>query len=121
MEVQSLFINLTSDNPERLFTFYRDIVGLPVMPDMGDYALNVAGATLGIDGHSDTKGVAKDPSRLLIDLGVADLAAEQGRLEGLGVKFTRTAGKEYWGGVISTFTDPDGNIVQLVEFHPEAA
>ena len=42
--------------------------------------------------------------------------AEQKALEGKGVKFLRTAGKEEWGGVISTFADPDGNLLQLVEF-----
>jgi predicted enzyme related to lactoylglutathione lyase len=121
MEVQSLFLNITSDNPSRLYAFYKDTVGLPVMPDMGEFALNIAGATLGIDGHSETKGAAKDPTRVLIDLFVADLTAEQSRLESLGVKFSRTAGKEPWGGVISTFPDPDGNLVQIIEFRPPTA
>ena len=121
MEVQSLFLNLTSEDPARLYAFYKDTVGLSVMPDMGEFTLNVAGAALGIDGHSETKGSAKEPSRVLIDLFVADLAAEQSRLEGLGVKFIRTAGREEWGGVISTFPDPDGNLVQIIEFQPPTA
>ena len=49
----------------------------------------------------------------------AACAAEQSRLEEQGVKFIRTAGKEYWGGVISTFLDPDGNYCQLVQYKPE--
>jgi predicted enzyme related to lactoylglutathione lyase len=53
---------------------------------------------------------------MLLDFFVDDLAAEQKRLEAAGVKFIRTAGKEPWGGVISTFLDPDGNYCQLIEF-----
>ena len=56
---------------------------------------------------------------MLINFFVDDLAAEQARLEGLGVKFIRTAGREEWGGVISTFLDPDGNYCQLIQFRPE--
>jgi predicted enzyme related to lactoylglutathione lyase len=37
------------------------------------------------------------------------------------VKFIREKGTEYWGGVISTFNDPDGNTIQLMEFKPELA
>ncbi len=71
-----------------------------------------------IDAHSDVKGSTKEPARVLMSCFVADLAAEQKRLEGRGVKFIRTAGKEAWGGVISTFVDPDGNYLQLIEFKP---
>lgn len=33
--------------------------------------------------------------------------------------FIRTAGREPWGGVISTFADADGNYCQLIEFRPQ--
>jgi hypothetical protein len=62
---------------------------------MGESAFHVGGATTGIDGHSDTKGAAKEPQGVLLDFFVDDLASEQGRLEGLGVKFIRKEGKEY--------------------------
>lgn len=55
---------------------------------------------------------------MLIDFFVDDLKAEQARLESRGVKFIRKEGKEYWGGVISTFLDPDGNYCQLIEYKP---
>ncbi len=118
MEVNDLFINITSEDPARLLAFYRDVVGLPGNPNMGEAALRAGSATLGFDGHSETRGPAKEPQRVLINLFVNDLAAEQARLEKAGVKFIRTGGKEPWGGVISTFPDPDGNYCQLIEFHP---
>jgi len=121
MKVNSTFINITSEDPERLRKFYAEVVGLPRKPEMGDGAMDIGGATLGIDGHSQVRGAAKEPQRVLIDLFVDDLMSEQRRLENQGVTFIRTAGREYWGGVISTFMDPDGNYVQLIEYKPEAA
>ena len=119
MKINSFLVNLTSENPEQMKAFYGDIVGLSKNPDMGDGAFHAGGAIIAIDGHSETKGPAKEPQRVLIDFFVDDLAAEQARLEGAGVKFIRSAGKEYWGGTISTFLDPDGNYCQLIEYRPE--
>jgi predicted enzyme related to lactoylglutathione lyase len=119
MNVNSCVINVTSEDPAKLTSFYRDVVGLAPNPEIGeDGAFNAGGTALVIDGHSETKGVAKEPQRVLVNFFVDDLAAEQKRLEGQGVKFIRTAGKEFWGGVISTFLDPDGNYCQLIELKP---
>lgn len=106
-----------SENPERLRTFLRDVVGLSDdHPEIGSPFL--AGETsIYVGEHSEVHGQAKEPARMLLNFPVADLAAEQKRLEGLGVKFIRTAGKEAWGGVISTFVDPDGSYWQLMEYH----
>jgi predicted enzyme related to lactoylglutathione lyase len=116
MKVSSFLINLTSDDPELMRSFYEDIVELPKREGMGEGAFAVGDATLTIDGHSETRGKAREPQRVLIDFFVDDLDAEQTRLEARGVEFIRKAGKEYWGGVISTFLDPDGNYCQLIEY-----
>ena len=63
-------------------------------------------------------GLRNRDVRALLYGSTAATAAEQKRLEGQGVKFTRTAGRWTWrwgAGVISTFRDPDGN--QLVLHH----
>ena len=119
MNVTDTFINITSEDAERLVAFYHGTVGLPMRPEMGDHSVQVGCTTLSFDTHSETRGATKEPSRVIISMLVDDLAAEQSRLEALGVKFSRTAGKEFWGGLISTFSDPDGNILQLVQFTPE--
>jgi predicted enzyme related to lactoylglutathione lyase len=119
MHVTQFVVNLTSEDPKLLTSFYEDIVELPHRDGMGETAFALGDATLIIDGHSDTKGKAKEPQRVLINFFVEDLASEQARLEGRGVEFTRKAGKEYWGGVISTFLDPDGNYCQLIEYKGE--
>jgi predicted enzyme related to lactoylglutathione lyase len=118
MQVNQFILNVTSEDPERLGTFYRDVVQLQPA-EIGEYAFSVGGgATLIIDGHSETKGKSKEPHRTLINFMIDDLASEQARLEALGVPFIRKAGREYWGGVISTLLDPDGNYAQLMEFKP---
>lgn len=118
MKVNSCVINVTSEKPEQLVSFYKDVVGLEPRPEMGEGAFDAGGASFHIDGHSETKGPTKEPQRVLVNFFVDDLAAEQKRIEGQGVTFIRTAGKEEWGGVISTFIDPDGNYCQLIEFKP---
>jgi predicted enzyme related to lactoylglutathione lyase len=121
MKVNSLVVNITSEQPQQLTAFYRDVVGLAPNPDVGEGGFLVGGATFIIDGHSETKGPAKEPQRVLINFFVDDLAAEQARLGAQGVTFIRSAGREPWGGVISTFLDPDGNYCQLIEYKPQAA
>ncbi len=118
MQVNSFLINVTSKDPARLKDFYANTVGLPLNPDMGEGAMMAGPTPFLVDGHDGVTGPAKEPARMLLDFFVDDLAAEQKRLEAAGVKFIRTAGKEEWGGVISTFLDPDGNYCQLIEYKP---
>lgn len=112
-------VSRNTDDPERMRTFYRDIVGLSEGPAELGSPFMVGGTTLNISPHSEVSGSAKEPARVLLNFMVADLAAEQRRIESHGVEFIRTAGREPWGGVISTFPDPDGNYLQLIEFRPE--
>ncbi|MPZ23672.1 MAG: hypothetical protein GEU28_09025 [Dehalococcoidia bacterium] len=119
MKVTQFVLNINSEQPEELGRFYRDVVGLEPNPAIGGDAFTLgAGVSMLIDGHSEVKGRVKEPERVLINFFVDDLVAEQARLEAQGVEFIRTAGREFWGGVISTFLDPDGNYCQLIEFSP---
>lgn len=118
MQVQSFNININSPEPEKLVAFYRDVIGLPENPDLG-HCVIAGGAMIFFDTHSEIGGPTTEPARVLINFFVDDLAAEQRRLKDQGVRFIREAGREFWGGVISTFLDPDGNYVQLLEFRPE--
>lgn len=117
MQCDGFILNVTTEKREGLVAFYRDVVKLEQDPNLGEGAFKVAeGAHLMIDGHSEVHGTAKEPQRYLINFFVNDLAAEQRRLEEQGVTFIRSAGREAWGGTISTFLDPDGNYCQLIEF-----
>jgi predicted enzyme related to lactoylglutathione lyase len=119
MQVSSLIVNVTSEQPDRLIEFYREVVALPPRPEIGAGAFDAGGgAAFIVDGHSETKGPAREPHRVLINFFVDELAPEQERLEAQGVQFIRKAGREPWGGIISTFVDPDGNYCQLIEYRP---
>ena len=120
MHVNQIIININSEQPGVLLAFYRDVVGLPPHPDSNrESTLIAGGAELVFDSHSAVHGRAPQPQRILLNLFVDDLAAEQARIEAAGVTFIRSAGREFWGGVISTFADPDGNYCQLIAFRPE--
>ncbi len=119
MEVTSFTVSLTSERPEALIAFYRDVLQLPEEPEMGEGSFKAGPISLLVDGHSETHGKAREPQRVMINFFVADIEAEQQRLLAQGVPCIRDKGKEYWGGVISTFTDPDGNYIQLIQFRPE--
>ena len=112
-------VQRSSDNPERLRDFYRNVVGLSDdHPDLGNPFM--AGATpIYIGAHSEVLGKTKEPARIMLNLFVEDVAAEQKRIEAHGMKFLRSAGREFWGGIISTFEDPDGNYTQIIEFKPQ--
>ena len=122
MEIVDFTLNLTSDDPERLIGFYRDVVGLA--PDRkSGHSLSAGPARLRITGHSETKGASKDPTRALINLFITDVESEFNRLRDRGVKVIRAPEREPWGGLVSTLADPDGNYFQLIEAldRPDAA
>ena len=116
------FIQLASPDRERLYAFYRDVIQLPARENMGpdNFAL-ASETTLAIVEHSEVSGPAREPARVTLDFWVDDIESEQAKLEAAGVKFTRDMGLEFWGGIISTFNDPDGNILQLIQYRPELA
>lgn len=122
MEINVVSIQLATSDPQRLAAFYRDVVKLKPTEGMGDQSFHAGPAgLLFIVDHSEVSGPTAEPARAIIDLHISGLDAEQERLEAAGVKFIRSKGVEYWGGVISTFEDPDGNRIQLMEYRPELA
>jgi predicted enzyme related to lactoylglutathione lyase len=117
MNVTHFGLLITSENAERLIEFYRDVVGLTPKPEWGIGAFGLGETSaINIDGHSEVHGTAKEPQRHLVNLFVEDAAKEQARLEAAGVQFVRRLGREEWGGIISTFVDPDGNYLQLIQY-----
>jgi len=120
MNVNSVSIQLASPDPDRLLVFYRDVVQLPMETEMGDHAFKIGDAgILFVVEHGEVSSPTKEPARAIIDLHIDNLDEEHERLKKAGVQFSREKGREYWGGIISTFADPDGNRIQLIEFRPE--
>lgn len=119
MIVSEFVVTVHSKQPGALIAFYQDVVGLRPAFEITPGAFMAGSssfASIIIEEHSEIRGGAKEPHRMLLNFVVKDLTAEQQRLESFGVRFIRSAAVEPGVGIFATFVDPDGNYCQLVEF-----
>jgi predicted enzyme related to lactoylglutathione lyase len=98
------------------------MLGLDVTMESPDYVILGGGspdaAWLGIGTHSEVRGRNQDPARHMIGLNSSDIQADWKRLKEAGVEFIEDPtqyGDDLW---LATLKDPEGNLVQLFEFHP---
>ena len=109
-------ITLWTDDLERMFYFYSQVMILPLHSRHDDFiAFELGGIRFNIGLHSNVNGPSADPYRVMTHLGVADIQHEHQRLAALGVEFIRPPEQESWGGWVATLADPDGNIIQLLQ------
>jgi predicted enzyme related to lactoylglutathione lyase len=116
---QSLALNLNSimigtSQPDALAKFYENVFGRPADMSEGGWSMWQSGnCALSIGEHSEVKGKAKEPSRIMLNLETRDVKGEFERL----TKMSATVIKEPYemgGGWIATLADPDGNFIQLM-------
>ena len=120
MQVQPFLVTLNSEDPDRLTAFYEDIVRLIPRFDLipGAFAMSEdAPVCLIIEGHSEVRGTAKDPHRVMLNFSVNNAVSEARRLQQQGVTFIRETYEEPGVGMFATFVDPDGNYCQLVQLY----
>jgi predicted enzyme related to lactoylglutathione lyase len=99
-----------------LARFYRDTLGLRPRSDRADFVNFAWGdIRLSLGVHAEVRGPARDPRRVMVNLLVEDLDAVHARLVRAGVAFSRPPEPEAWGGRVATFSDPDGNTLQLMQ------
>ena len=116
MEARELTVMVGSDQPEELARFYGELLGLPRVSKYRDPVFRAGGANLRIARHSEVTGQNRMPARHLLNLFVdGDVSAAVEQLRRLGVTVVREPEREWWGGLVSTVEDPDGNYVQLIE------
>lgn len=97
-------------------SFYRDVIGLRPRSDRPGFVnFDFDGVRLTISVHSDVVGPARDPLRLMLNFRTPDIHAAIDRIRGAGVRLLRPPEAEPWGGVIATFEDPDGNVLQYMQ------
>ena len=109
---------LWTDDVDRLAAFYRDVVGLKqrsARQNRVSFGSPDSAFRLNIAKHSEVHGRAQEPKRMMLNLGTDDIHADHARLKERGVPFLRPPEKEGWGGWTATFTDPDGNIVNILQ------
>jgi predicted enzyme related to lactoylglutathione lyase len=107
-------IMLGTSQPEVLAAFYEKVFGRPADMSEGGWSMWQAGnCALSIGEHSEVKGQAKEPSRIILNLETRAVKEEFDRLKKLNVTVIKEP-YEMGGGWIATLADPDGNFIQLM-------
>jgi predicted enzyme related to lactoylglutathione lyase len=116
---QTATLNLNSimigtSQPAVLGQFYEKVFGRPAdMMEDGWYMWQAGNCSLSIGEHSEVKGQAKEPSRIILNLETKQVKEEFERLKNLNATIVKEP-YEMGGGWIATLADPDGNFVQLM-------
>jgi predicted enzyme related to lactoylglutathione lyase len=107
----------SEDLNKQLLPFYRDVLGLPVGIESPDFVLFGKPGTpaLALGTHSEVHGRNADPARHMVGLVSDDVTAEWKRLKAAGVEFIEDP-KDYGQLWLATLKDPEGNLIQLVQF-----
>ena len=95
--------------------FYVETLGLRPRsdrPNFVNFQIGVARLTIGV--HQGVDGIARDPLRIMINLAVTDIDAAHVQMTTVGAPCLRAPSPEPWGGIVATYSDPDGNTVQLM-------
>jgi predicted enzyme related to lactoylglutathione lyase len=106
-------IMIGTAQPTVLAAFYEKVFGRPAdMTEGGWHMWQAGNCSISVGEHSEVKGQAKEPSRIMLNLETKQVKEEFARLKG-----TATVIKEPYelgGGWIATLADPDGNFIQLM-------
>ncbi len=107
-------IMIGTHQPKALGEFYEKIFGeKPDMEEGGWYGWQVGKTYFTIGEHSEIKGEAKEPQRIILNLETREVKEEFERIKEIeGVKIIREPYKME-GMWIATLADPDGNYFQL--------
>ena len=108
-----------SEDLNNLLPFYRDVVGLAVSLEAPGFVVfgDQSEPNLALGTHSNVRGQNSDPARHMVGLETDDIDADYERLKAKGVEFIEAPNAPGDGGLkIATFKDPEGNLVQLLQF-----
>ena len=106
-----------SEDLNRLLPFYRDALGLQVSVETPGFVVlgRREGPSLALGTHSEVHGRTVDPARHMIGLMTDDITSDYKRLKDAGVEFIEPP-TEYPNVRVATLKDPDGNLIQLLQF-----
>lgn len=106
-----------SEDLNKLLPFYRDVLGLPVRHQTPGFVVlgEAEKAALGLGTHSQVHGRNPDPARHMIGLLTDDVTQDWKRLKDARVEFVEDP-TDYGNVRLATLKDPEGNLVQLLQF-----
>lgn len=112
LNLNSIMIGTSS--VETLASFYEKVFARKAdMIEGGFYGWFMGGAMLSVGDHSEVKGEAKEPARIMFNFETVKVKEEFERIKKVGAKVVQKP-YEISGAWIATFADPDGNYFQLM-------
>jgi len=107
-------VMIGTERPERLGEFYANVFDRPAdTKEGGWYGWQFGPVGFSIGEHSEVKGQAAEPQRVILNLETTEVQAEFDRIKTTGATVVKEP-YELQGMWIATFADPDGNYFQLV-------
>ncbi|WP_129667550.1 VOC family protein [Phytoactinopolyspora endophytica] len=85
----------------------------------GEGPIDLGGFLLVIEQRDDVDVMNNEPSRMILNFHVADFDAVEAQLKAAGVDWL-TPVADRPSGRFGTFTDPDGNYLQIIQFKQDA-
>jgi predicted enzyme related to lactoylglutathione lyase len=111
------YIRVSASDLDQAWHFYGEIMELPLISnniEAGYLLFNLAGITLIVEKSTEEGELC--PCRYLgISLKVQDINEIYESFSSLGVIFSHPPEKQFWGGYLTEFQDPDGNTWTLLE------
>ena len=106
-----------SEDLNNLLPFYRDTLSLGVEMETPEFVIlgDPDSPTVALGTHSEVRGKASDPFRHIVGFESDDIQADFQRLKGRGVEFIEEPNNQ-GGAWVATFKDPEGNLLQLLQF-----
>lgn len=125
MDFELFIVRVFVTDWERALRFYTETLGIATTyrsDEMGWAQLDTGKAQLAIERLVEEGDAAPDPEdgqlvgRFVgVSLTVADIQKTYAELCERGVEFLHPPAKQPWGGVLTHFRDPDGNVLTLLE------
>jgi catechol 2,3-dioxygenase-like lactoylglutathione lyase family enzyme len=107
-------IVLGSTQPEKLREWYLKVLA-PEQAGNEEGFIRLDGFILVIEGRDDVDAQNPQPGRVLVNFHVDDFDAAEAQLTAAGADwFLPVADRP--GGRFGTFADPDGNLLQIIQF-----
>jgi len=109
--------SIWSEDLNHLLPFYRDVLGLKVGLQAPGFVVlgDPNGAAVALGTHSEVHGKVSDPARHIVGFDTDDIKGDCARLKSAGVEFVEEPNQQN-GLWIATFKDPEGNLLQLLQF-----